>query len=74
MIKIHFMQEKQLNKIKANKGTLKYICLLIVSLVVFFLVLCGVHNFFYSRVNSTISSDVSLVNEIKAKNEPVNEE
>ena len=68
------MGEKQLSKIKADKGALKYICLLIVSLVVFFLVLYGVRNFFYSRVNSTISNDVSLMNEIKAKDEPVNEE
>ena len=68
------MQEKQLSKIEANKGALKYICLLIVSLVVFFLVLCGVHNFFYSRVNSTISNDVSLMKDIEAKDKPVNEE
>ena len=69
------MQEKQLSKIKADKRALKYICLLIVLyFLLCFLVLCGVGNFFYSRVNSTISSDVSLMNEIKAKDEPVNEE
>ena len=68
------MQKKQLSKIKADKGALKYICLLIVSLVVFFLVLYGVHNFFYSRVNSTISNDVSHMKDVKVKYEPVNEE
>ncbi len=43
-----------------DNGVLKYICLWMVLLLLFFLLLYGVHQFFFSRMESRITKETSL--------------
>ena len=43
-----------------DNGVLKYICLWMVLLLLFFLLLYGVHQFFFSRMESRITKKTSL--------------
>ena len=47
-----------------DNGVLKYICLWMVLLLLFFLLLYGVHQFFFSRMESRITTMFSLLFEI----------
>ena len=43
-----------------DNGALKYICLWIFLLLLFFLLLYGVHQFFFSRMGSLATNKISL--------------
>ena len=55
------MLETGESKLKMDNGALKHICLWIVLLFLFFLLLYGVHQFFFSRMESRATNKISLI-------------
>jgi len=55
------MLETGESKPKMDNGALKHICLWIVLLFLFFLLLYGVHQFFFSRMESRATNKISLI-------------